>query len=211
MIKQILIGIALLLSASKAPAQQRLPFALQTGDLLFQDLDCGDMCNAIEEVTQGFDGKRFSHVGLVALSGDTVRVIEAMGPGVRIVSLDDFRKRNANKIYIGRVQQQYAALPAEAIVFALKQVGAPYDDDFIYGNGKYYCSELVYDAYKYANKERPFFELQPMTFKQPGKPDYYPVWVSYYKKLGRDIPEGEPGCNPGGLSRSPKIEIVGGF
>ncbi len=201
----------MLLAATLAPAQQQLPFALHTGDLLFQDLDCGAMCDAIEEVTQGFDGKRFSHVGLVELAGDSVRVIEAMGPGVRIVSLQDFRKRNANKIFIGRVQDAYAALPAQAIVFARKQVGAPYDDDFIYGNGKYYCSELVYDAFKYANKERPFFELQPMTFKQPGKPDYYPVWVDYYKKLGRPIPEGEPGCNPGVLSRSPKIKIIGGF
>ncbi len=62
------------------------------------------------------------------------------------------------------------------------------------------------------NKEQPFFELEPMTFKQPGKPDFYPVWVAYYKKLGMEIPgRARPAVIPGGLSRSTKIKIIGGF
>lgn len=194
-----------------AHARKVLPFPLMPGDLIFQDLDCGGMCDAIEEVTQGFDGKRFSHVGLVVTTGDTIQVIEAIGPGVRTVSLEDFLKRSAHPVFVGRVQEADSPLVKEAVAFALQQLGKPYDDAFIYGNGKYYCSELIYDAFKYANKERPFFELEPMTFKQPGKTDFYPVWIDYYQKLGVDIPEGAPGCNPGGLSRSSKIKIIGGF
>ena len=34
---------------------------LKEGDLLFQDLNCGELCDAIETVTQGVDGKDFSH------------------------------------------------------------------------------------------------------------------------------------------------------
>lgn len=192
-------------------AQKKLPFHLESGDLIFQNLDCGGMCDAIEEVTQGFDGKRFSHVGLVVRKGDSIQIIEAMGPGVRMISLDAFLKRSNNAVFVGRVNEEYNPLLQDAVAFAMEQQGKPYDDAFIYGNGKYYCSELIYDAFKHANKEQPFFELEPMTFKQPGKPDFYPVWVDYYKKLGMEIPEGEPGCNPGGLSRSPKIKIIGGF
>ena len=210
MIKSI-FTLTLLVLTFAVHAREKLPFRLESGDLVFQDLDCGGMCDAIEEVTQGFDGNRFSHVGLVQKSGDSLNVIEAMGPGVRIVSLDVFLKRSSKKVFIGRVKEEYTPLIKEALAFALQQQGKPYDDEFIYGNGKYYCSELIYDAFKYANKDQPFFQLEPMTFKQPGKNDFYPVWIDYYKKLGAEIPEGAPGCNPGGLSRSPKITIIGGF
>ena len=49
----------------------------------------------------------------------------------------------------------------------------------------------------------------PMTYKQPGTNDFFPAWVEYYNELGKPIPEGLPGCNPGGMSVSDKIEIVG--
>ena len=43
----------------------------QTGDLLFQDMDCGPMCDAIEAVTQGAEGAKFSHIGIVKVTNDT--------------------------------------------------------------------------------------------------------------------------------------------
>lgn len=183
-------------------------FQFESGDLIFQDLDCGDMCDAIEAVTQGYDGHQFSHVGLVNRMGKTVMVIEAVGVGVRMIPLDSFLKRTTNKMYVGRVKKEYTRLIRKAIHFSVKQLGKPYDDAFIYDNGKYYCSELIYDAFQYANHDQPFFQLEPMTFKKPGSGEYFPVWIDYYKKLGVAIPEGKPGCNPGGLSRSAKINIV---
>lgn len=188
------------------PAQTA--FRLENGDLIFQDLDCGPMCDAIEAVTTGFDGHSFSHVGLVSRRGDTVRIIEAMGAGVRAIPLDSFRQRSSKPMYVGRVKKQYRKLCAGAVAFSLRQLGKAYDDAFIYDNGKYYCSELIYDAFRYANGGKPFFRLEPMTFREPGSDRYFPVWTAYYEKLGQPIPEGKPGCNPGGLSRSGKIEIV---
>jgi hypothetical protein len=111
-------------------------------------------------------------------------------------------------MYVGRVKKQYTRFIKKAITFSVKQIGTPYDDAFLYYNKKYYCSELIYDAFLYANHNKPFFQLEPMTFKKPGSTEYFPVWVDYYQKLGVAIPEGKPGCNPGGLSRSDKIEIV---
>jgi hypothetical protein len=189
-------------------AQQEENFRFESGDLIFQDLDCGGMCDAIEAVTQGYNGHRFSHVGLVNRTGKTVMVIEALGAGVRMIPLDSFLKRTTNTMYVGRVKKEYTRLVKKAIRFSVKQLGKPYDDAFIYDNGKYYCSELIYDAFQYANHGRPFFRLESMTFKKPGSDDYFPVWIDYYKKLGAAIPEGKPGCNPGGLSRSSKINIV---
>ena len=42
--------------------------SLQDGDLLFQDLNCGELCNAIEAVTEGVNGKDFSHCAIVVKS-----------------------------------------------------------------------------------------------------------------------------------------------
>jgi hypothetical protein len=199
----------LLLTHSFAFGQAKGKFNFESGDLIFQNLDCGDMCDAIEQVTEGYAGNKFSHVGLVNRMGKTITVIEAVGVGVRMIPLDSFLKRTSNKMYVGRVKKQYTRFIKKAITFSVKQIGKSYDDAFIYDNGKYYCSELIYDAFRYANHNKPFFQLEPMTFKKPGSAEYFPVWVDYYKKLGVVIPEGKPGCNPGGLSRSDKIEIVG--
>jgi hypothetical protein len=48
-----------------------------------------------------------------------------------------------------------------------------------------------------------------MTFKKPNSNDFFPAWVEYYKNIGIQIPEGKPGCNPGGISTSDKIKIIG--
>ncbi len=207
-IKHILTFCLLLLAHHLFAQQKTGSFQWESGDLIFQNLDCGDMCDAIEAVTQGYQGQKFSHVGLVNRMGKTVMVIEAVGAGVRMIPLDSFVKRTPNKMYVGRVKKEYTRFIKKAIRFSVQQIGKPYDDAFIYGNGKYYCSELIYDAFQYANHGKPFFQLEPMTFKKPGSDDYFPVWVSYYEKLHMPIPEGKPGCNPGGLSRSEKIEIV---
>ena len=204
------LGLLLLLPlwAVETNAQSFESIKLQTGDLIFQDLDCGPLCDAIEAVTRGFDDHKFSHIGLVYLRNDTTYIIEAMGSGVRLVTLTDFKKRSVHKLYIGRLRLQYQKLVPQAISYSLASVGIVYDDAFLYNNNKYYCSELIYDAFKKANSNKPFFRLQPMTFKQPGTKAYFPVWVDYYAKLKIPIPEGKPGINPGGISRSAKIVIL---
>jgi hypothetical protein len=210
-------------SLSKAPAVEKViaengagAFSYQTGDLLFQDLDCGDLCDAIEKVTHGVNGKSFSHIGLVYVDGHSRFVIEAIGKDVHLTDVNEFVARskdeNGNpKILVGRLKNEFRKLNEDAIKFALGQLGTPYDDEFIYKNNKYYCSELIYDAYKKANHDKPFFELRPMTFKDPSTGHTFPAWIKYYKDLKAKIPQGQPGCNPAGISTSSKIEIVKSF
>ena len=181
---------------------------LKTGDLLFQKMNCGDLCEAIHAVTEGFNGYDFSHLGLVVIENDSVFIIEAAGNAVRKVTLEQFSKNTQTTMFIGRVKYKYKKLIPEVISFSKQQIGIPYDDDYLYDNGKYYCSELIYDAFLKAYG-MPFFELQPMTFKQPNTNEFFPAWVEYYQKLKIEIPEGKPGCNPGGISTSKKIKIVG--
>ena len=191
-------------------------FEYQNGDILFQDLDCGGLCDAIETVTDGVNGKSFSHLGLVHVYGDSVVVIEAIGKHVQVTPIDIFINRNMDKsgnpkVIVTRLAEKNPKLVSNATDFAVSQLGMPYDDAFLYDNGSYYCSELIYDAFKSANGDKPFFKLFPMTFKDPATKEMFPVWVEYYKNLKMPIPEGELGCNPGGISRSEKLEVVASF
>ena len=47
-----------------------------------------------------------------------------------------------------------------------------------------------------------------MTFVDPDTDQTFGIWTDYYKELKQDIPEGKPGLNPGGISRSEYINIV---
>ena len=186
---------------------------LQHGDLLFQDLNCGDLCDAIETVTYGINKKDFSHCAMVVNINDSLMVVEAIGQNVRITSVKDFYERSGdtleiNNITVARLKPEYIELVEQASVFALEQVGQPYDQPFLLENGKWYCSELLYESYKHANNGRAFFELSPMTFKDPKTNDFFPAWVTYYEELGQPIPEGELGLNPGSISRSDKIKVI---
>ncbi|MDD2985441.1 YiiX/YebB-like N1pC/P60 family cysteine hydrolase [Flavobacterium sp.] len=181
---------------------------LQTGDLLFQKMNCGELCEAIHAVTKGYQGNDFSHLGLVLIENDSVFILEAAGNAVRKVTLEEFSKNTTTTMFIGRVKKKYEKLIPQVISFSKEQLGIPYDDDYLYDNGKYYCSELIYDAFLNAYG-KPFFELQPMTFKQPETNVFFPAWVAYYNDLKIEIPEGKPGCNPGGISTSKKIKIIG--
>lgn len=204
----IKLATCILLLHNAATAQSFESIKLKTGDLIFQDLDCGPLCDAIEAVTSGYKGHKFSHIGLVYLRNDSTYIIEAMGSGVRMVPLLDFKKRSTHKLYVGRLKAQYQKLIPGAIKYATASIGIAYDDDFLYNNKKYYCSELIYDAFMQANGNKPVFKLEPMTFKEPGTNKYFPAWIDYYEKLKEPIPEGKPGINPGGISLSDKITIL---
>ena len=211
-----ILFIVFLLTAQTLHGQSWRDFHYQSGDLLFQDLDCGELCDAIEVVTPGLNGKHFSHLGLVYVKRDSAFVIEAIGNDVHVTSISSFLQRQVDendnpKIVVGRLKKSYQHLNDAAINFALQQLSKEYDNAFIYNNGKYYCSELIYDAYKAANAGIPFFKLTPMTFKDPKTKRYFPAWETYYKNLQMNIPEGLPGCNPGSIATSEKIDILKTF
>ena len=196
-------------------------FQLQKGDFLFQDLDSSPLCDAIELVTPGYKGANLSHIGMVVELGDPycinpdynyndhVRILEAFPTRVRTIRVDSFLNRsldnNGNpKVIVGRLKVKYAHAISNAIEFVNKQLGKPYDDEFLMKNKKYYCSELIYESFESDN----IFELQPMTFLHPETKDTLKIWKGYYSDLGVKIPHNKLGINPGVMSLSDKIEIV---
>ncbi len=188
-------------------------FKPQTGDLLFQDIDCGPLCDAIEQVTSGIGGGRFSHVALFVEKDSGYYVLEAVSSGVKYTPYMEFLARSKDasgnpKVIVGRLKNDYRPFIPTAIANMEKYIGKPYDTVFCIDNEAYYCSELIYFGFKEATGGTDLFELNPMTFKAPGKKGFFPEWEKYFEGLGVGVPEGQPGLNPGGISKSDKIEIV---
>lgn len=184
-------------------------FKLQEGDLLFQDLDSSPLCDAIELVTPGYKGANFSHIGLVVLDNDTLKVLEAIPPKVMTTNLDDFINRsfdkNGNpKVIVGRLKKEFTNSISNAVSYSKSKLDITYDEVFLINNETYYCSELIFEAFE----KDSIFQLKPMTFLHPNNKDTLPVWKEYYSDLNTNIPEGNPGINPGIMSLSHKIEIV---
>ncbi len=189
-------------------------FVLQPGDLLFQDLDCGPLCDAIEKVTTGYQGANFSHVGIVAKNdtGNLV-VIEAVSTGVEATELQTFFNRSVEaggrpKVVAGRLKKSYQHLIPDVLEGAFALEGKPYDKLFIIDDDAYYCSELIYEIFLQANNNSPVFILQPMTFKDPHTGQILLTWQEYFSQLEAPVPEEQPGINPGGISRSAVLTIV---
>lgn len=196
--------------------QQKGSFSFQNGDLLFFDYDCGELCDAIEEVTQGFDGVNLSHVGIVEIEHGKAYIFEAVSEGVRRARLEDsigsvsVDENGAWKVVVGRLKPHYQHLNEDAIEYARTLVGKDYNKPYLPDTDEYYCSELVYEAFKVA-AGYDVFNLEPMTFKSPSSGEFFEAWIDYYSELGIDIPEGVPGINPGGISRSEKLVIYEPF
>ena len=196
-------------------------FDLKPGDILFQDLDCGRVCDAIESVTSGADGAKVSHLAFVShVDPDSkkVYIIESLAKGVEEVPIDKFLQRSFDKVkrpkvLVGRLNN-FSERELDKIVNRMRSfIGRAYDDIFTLDNDKYYCSELAHEVFRkgYKSEEEPgkaIFKLNKMTFKDPKDGKIMPVWKDYFDKLGVPVPEGKPGINPGAISKSKHITIM---
>ncbi len=183
------------------------------GDILFASISCGPLCDAINKVTDGYAGKDYNHCALVVKHKDTLCVVEAIGNKVQYNSIQKFYARvgdttSVKNVLHMRLQNEYKNLIKVASIQAQTYVGQPYDDAFILNNNKMYCSEVVYEAFKFANAGKPLFTCNPMTYKDPETKQFFEPWVEYYKQLAAPIPEGEQGINPGGISKSNYLKVV---
>lgn len=189
-------------------------FKLIEGDLLFQDLDSSPLCDGIEKVTSGVNNWNFSHIGIVTIINNQHYVLEAFSNGVDTVLLEVFLNRSIDdnkkpKVVVGRLKNKHSHLISKAIRAGYNLIGKQYDEEFKIDNNKFYCSELIYEIFYHANNNQDFFYLEPMTYKFNN--ETLPVWTEYFNNLNMSIPEGEPGINPGGISLSENINIIGNY
>ena len=181
---------------------------LQSGDILFRGATSGQFSEAIDKVTQTSAETHFSHVGLVEVSDTGIVVLHASPVGgTCAVALDEFLHPKGDSVtgVASRLKDEWQKTIPEALSKAKQMLGKPYNFSYILSDTAHYCSEFVYLAFVADS----VFALEPMTFKDPATGNFPPAWVEYYQKMGIEIPEGLPGCNPNGLAASDKLNKLG--
>jgi hypothetical protein len=203
-----LTSLSIFLAGLFACTQPAPQIKLQTGDLLFREKSSENISKAIDQVTQTCGATHFSHVGLVEVTDAGIVVLHAYPEGgTCMVSLSEFLhpKGDSVRVIAYRLKTEgQKAIPA-AIQKAHSILGKPYNFSYIMSDTAHYCSEFIYLAFAADS----VFKLEPMTFKDPATGTFPAAWVEFYQKMGIEIPEGKPGCNPNGLAASEKLEKIG--
>lgn len=201
-------ALFLSLTSLFACTQPESKIKLQSGDILFRGATSGKISEAIDQVTQTAEATHFSHVGLVEVSDTGMFVLHASPDGgTCVVSLDEFLHPEGDSVMVVayRLKAEWQkAIPA-ALTKAKQLLGKPYNFSYILSDTAHYCSEFVYLAFASDS----VFTLEPMTFKDPTTSNFPPAWMEYYQKMGIEIPEGQPGCNPNGMAASGKLKMLG--
>lgn len=201
---RLIIYIGMLLSA--ACSSRPTGPDLQTGDLLFQ-CGTGAMTEAITDATSRSERLNFTHVGIVIHGDRCDSVLEATSDGgVHMTALSEFLDKSAmldGRPMVAAMRMHDTTGIAASVERARKVLGAPYDYAFRPDNGRFYCSELVYDHYLRPDGTH-CFTARPMNFRAPDgtMPRY---WQELFERLGEPIPEGLPGTNPNDLSQEKNL------
>lgn len=184
---------------------------LKSGDLLFRGQTPSLLSQAIDDVTETGNGKHFSHIGIVDVDNGEICVIHAEGEkGVCKEPLDSFmtdERGDSMHVDVYRLKPEYQSGIEKAMNRARSVIGEPYNYSYIVEDSGFYCSELVWWAFLPDS----LFQLKPMTFKDSKTGKFHDGWIKHYKKLGIEIPEGKPGCNPNGMAASDKIFFLRAF
>ncbi|MDX5427127.1 MAG: hypothetical protein LPK46_03035 [Bacteroidota bacterium] len=187
---------------------------LRAGDILFQDLDCGDICEAIERVTHGYADADISHMGVISsIDENGIKVFESYSEGVVETPLEEFLGRSEDKkgrpkVMVGRLKPHWNPYIKSFLKGVDEWKGKPYDPTYTMDNSSFYCAEVIYLLFNEKGHSNNPFIPQPMTFKDPESGEFFPVWVRHYEDLGIPIPEGEQGLNPAAMSRSDALNII---
>ena len=173
---------------------------LKDCDLLFH-VSMDD--NAITKVTEGMGQQKIDHVAIFLHHEGKPYVLEAIDKGVVYTPLDSVLHRSGYHL-VGRVR---GSLDKERTLHrAEAYLGRDYDHLFLAGNPAIYCSELVELSYTFVDGSKVFPTI-PMTFTTDDG-TLLPYWQDFYAERGLEVPEGQPGTNPGELSRRREVKIL---
>lgn len=199
----------LLFLASFANAQNVTLNDLENGDLVFVGAEKANLSGAINRVTQKKDSIAFDHIGIIEKSVDSIFVLHASSKKGSIKeSIQAFyqsEKVADNKIVVYRLKNNFQKAIPDAILFAEKMLGKPYNWTYILNDSSYYCSDFIERCFR----KNHIFSLEPMTFINPKTNKTDEFWMEFYKKQNLEVPEGKLGCNPNGLAASDKLFLAG--
>ncbi len=202
---------------------------IQTGDIIFLDLDCGDMCQAIIDVTkeQLGGGPDISHVGQIERDKDgglfVYEVLPELGvrrtPWKKLIERLQYsrsKKPLKSRILVGRIREEAKRLALNGLAEIRAQIGKSYNELFREGKpyqdllkeneDSFYCSQLLERAWSRANQSNSIFKLRRMTFGKPGSAGRL-KWEEYFRTRGVQLPEGHWGISPLGIYHDGKGKI----
>lgn len=208
-IRSIFIAVLVFFASQNACSAADVATPLNNGDILFVEYIDSEISGAINRVTQTERANNYSHVGIVELDSYGVAWLIHAAPeaGVERIELSKYVEReqeDLSQIDIYRLKQKHQRLVPEAIVKAKQYVGLPYNFSYIPNEQEFYCSDLIQRIFA----QNDVFNLEPMTFVNPQTGSIDQTWLDYYGKLGVEVPEGLPGCNPNGLAGSENIDFI---
>ena len=135
-------GLLVILCAARLAALD-----VHNGDFVFQSLPHAALIDAIEAAT----ASPWSHCGIVVVDGDSIQVIEAIGP-VQFTDFKEWQGRGRDgKIAVTRLKDA-SVIPA-MIAQAKTMLGKPYDIHYAMDDEKIYCSELIYKSFLLATRQ----------------------------------------------------------
>ena len=207
---RILRFLILALLVSTKISAIELPRNISTGDLIFIDLDCGEFCQAVTDVTQMQFGRgpKLNHMGMFLVSGaKQVFVYEAL-PQVGVVKTSyvdlvkrlqsQSRRRVSDRMVIGRIKPAFKSAFIRAAGYISAEVGKPYNPTFSYHSKGFYCSQLIQKVVTQGAQGIEIFSWRPMFFGKNGSPARK-IWENYFQKIGSKVPDGELGVSPLGM------------
>lgn len=214
--KKIIAAAAMLgaLLASCRNTQDRQQ--IQTGDLLFigipMDYQADNMAQAIADATGGSDEINYIHTAVLEVDSlGAVWVIDAtLARGIDRHPLDtlfkDFTLNDGGRATFKVMRLKDNGDAARHVEQCKALLGEEYDVYFLPGNGRHYCTEVVFDCYLNRDGSH-IFDSVPMNFKnRDGEmPDY---WNWLFGLLGQPVPQGVPGTNPQMMISSPQLQYV---
>lgn len=206
--KQLLYIFLILLAFSQAKGQQFLEEDLKSGDLIFVGAKTKNLSGAINRVTQRSSTKSYDHVGLIERNNDSLYILHASGDkGSHKELLQVFLSEQSDSVQMGvyRLKDPFQAAIPSALQVANNSLGKPYNWTYVLNDSSYYCSDYIEIAFRQDH----IFKLEPMTFINPATKKIDKFWLTYYQKLGLEVPEGQLGCNPNGLAASDKLRFLG--
>ena len=158
--------------------------------------------NAITSVTEGTNQQKIDHVAIFLYLDNQPYVIEAIEEGVVFTPLDSVLRRDGYHL-VGRVRGTLDR--ASTLNRAKALLGRSYDHLYLSDNTPIYCSELVQLSFVRPDGKEVFGTI-PMTFTNTDG-STLPYWTDFYAEHGMAVPEGQPGTNPGELSRRKCVKV----
>ena len=198
--------IAAFLTLSCSSAGEFVP---REGDLAFVLAGESAFSGAITAATASQDSLKFDHVAIIGVEDGVPYVVEAAGQGVVRRTWSEFLASAPSVggrpgIVVKRVTADFPV--HESVLAAESHVGEPYDWYYLPDNGRMYCSELVYESFRYQDGS-PVFSAYPMNFRDADG-EMPAFWTELFASLGEPVPEGMPGTNPSDMSKEPVLQEV---